>query len=196
MVLKGDSTLKLIFISFVKQELYKAISYFVERQYLVVQAMLDLGLDLNEVDRYGPVAWAVAERENNFNWDELDSKDEQVKEILEVSRRAQARQISQIGTWRDRTDNEWQYFLHGKGCLLTNTHTHEKINWNCPNVLSFDPYFFLDHLEWQLTSPERKHDLRNLQNWIEEKGSSSVIVLIEEMVEDAMINNDMTLPEA
>ena len=179
----------------VKQELYKAIAYFIERQHLVAQAMLDLGLDLKEVDKYGPVAWASAESGNDFNCDELDSEDERTKEILEVRKRAQANQVSQLGTWRDSTGTEWRYFLHGPGCLLTNTHTHEKINWNCPNALSFDPYFFLDHLEWQLASSKRRHNLKTLQSWIGEKGSSTVIGLIEEMVEAGLINSDMTLPD-
>jgi hypothetical protein len=41
----------------VKQELYKAIIYFIERQKLVAQAMLDLGLDLGLIARFGAIAW-------------------------------------------------------------------------------------------------------------------------------------------
>lgn len=112
--------------SVVKQELYDAISFFIERQHLVAQAMLDLGLDLKEVDRYGPVAWASSVKESIANWAEPDSEDTQVKEILEVVRRVQVRQVAQSGIWRDSDNNEWKYFLHGKGCLLTHSHTHEK----------------------------------------------------------------------
>jgi hypothetical protein len=42
----------------VKQELRRAIAYFIGRQRLVAQAMLDLGLNLDEIGRCGAMGWA------------------------------------------------------------------------------------------------------------------------------------------
>ena len=76
-----------------------------------------------------------------------------------MAKRASERNLSQRGIWRDDENNEWQYFLHGGGCRLTNMKTGEPIDWDCPDLNSYDKYKFLHHLEWQLSSPERADKL-------------------------------------
>jgi hypothetical protein len=180
----------------VQQEIYKSIAHFIKRQGLVAQAMHDLGLDLEEVGKYGAIAWASSagkDKTPNFNLDENAS--DETREMFDVARRAEARQVSQVGSWGET--GEWEYFLHGKGCRLRNVHTGEVIDWDCPNVLAFDPHFFLYHLEWQLETGFREDELRHTQQWIQQhpKGLKSVITLIQEMIDNGLINPDLTLPE-
>lgn len=42
----------------VKDELSNALAYFIERQKLVAQALVELGLDLNEVAEFKSAAWS------------------------------------------------------------------------------------------------------------------------------------------
>ena len=179
----------------IKQEIYKAIAYFIERQHLVAQAMRDLGLDLEEVGKWGAAAWTSGQetgKEPNFDLDE--SASDEMWELFNVARRAVARKLPQSSVWGNT--GEWTYFLHGTGCRLHNTHTGEIIDWNCPNVLAFDPYFFLKHLEWQLESHYRDEELQYTREWIQQQpeGLKSIISLIDEMVDNGLIDRDLTLP--
>lgn len=175
----------------VQQEVYQAIAYFIERQHLVAQAMQDLGLDLEEVGKWATVAWFSGQGTDKPRLEE-DASDEG-RELFEVMKRAIARNLSSTGSWGDT--GEWTYFLHGQGCMLRNAHTGEIINWNCPNVLAFDPYFFLDHLKWRLGSHHREDELQYTRAWIQQQpeGFRSILSLIEEMINDGLINKDMTL---
>lgn len=181
----------------VKQELYQAIAHFIERQHLVAQAMLDMGLDLEEVGKYGAIAWfsTGGTRLDEFDrlFRSLSSPSE--REMVDVGRRAEARNLSSTGTWKDHNGYEWDYFLHGGGCRLTNTRTGESVDWDCPNVRSFDPFSFIRHLEWQLSSPNRKDKLIHTQDWVQTNGMDSIILLIKEMIDDGLINKGMTLAD-
>ena len=144
----------------IKEELRNALAYFIERQKLVAQAMIELGLDLNEVGKFKAAAWASGPKTKNneaintmANFEEIE--DPYVRELFQVAKRASERNLSQSGTWQDKENNEWRYFLHGGGCRLTNIKTGEPIDWDCPDVNSYDRYKFTDHLEWQISSPER-----------------------------------------
>ena len=176
-----------------KQEIYDAIAYFIERQKLVAQAMIDMGLDLEEVGEYGSLVWSSNENVADAQLLEDDAlEDEQLRKIFAIAKRARARRLPQKGIWKDKNNDEWKYFLHGGGCLLTNVHTGERINWNCPNVLAFDLWFFLDHLEWQLKSPDRKDKFQNTRYWIQTLAGT----LISEMIEEGRINKNLTLNES
>ena len=144
-----------------KEELKNALDYFIERQKLVAQAMIDLGLDLNEVAKFKSAAWSSGSKleGNNSNSASVSSDNVQVQELFQVAKRASERNLSQSGIWRVDENNEWQYFLHGGGCRLTNMKTGEPIDWDCPDLNSYDKYKFLHHLEWQLSSPERADKL-------------------------------------
>jgi len=148
----------------VKDELRNALAYFIERQKLVAQAMIELGLDLNEVGKFKAAAWASgAKSKNNETINTMASfeeiEDPHVREMFQVAKRASERNLAQSGIWRDSENNEWRYFLHGGGCRLTNTKTGEPIDWDCPDINSYDRYKFFHHLEWQLTSSERAEKL-------------------------------------
>jgi hypothetical protein len=47
-------------------------------------------------------------------------------------------------------DHEWEYFMHGGGCKLTHTVTHEVIEWDAPDLQRFDPYWFTNWVSWFL----------------------------------------------
>ena len=185
----------------VKQELYKAITYFIGRQELVAQAMLDLDLDLDLVARFGAIAWVSGtwdlEDGGTRVWldrlDKLFVRDESTPEeeaLIAALKRNADRGYSQRGSWGE--NGEWEYYLHGKGCQLTHKKTWEQIDWNCPNRKTFDPFFFEAHLRWQLASSVHKGDLRHMAMWVEANGNGSVQELIEEMVEAGMF--DAPLP--
>jgi hypothetical protein len=55
---------------------------------------------------------------------------------------------TQLGYWGQ--DNEWAYFLHGRGCQLTHTITGEIVEWDAPDPYRFDPYWFARWLAWFL----------------------------------------------
>ena len=145
----------------VKDELSGALAFFIERQKLVAQALVELGLDLNEVAEFKAAAWSSGEKlkVDNSHIVSVNPDNAQMQELFQVSKRASERNLSQSGIWRDHENNEWQYFLHGGGCRLTNRKTGEPIDWDCPDVNSYDKYKFLHHLEWQLSYAERADKL-------------------------------------
>jgi hypothetical protein len=177
----------------VKQELYEAIAYFVERQALVAEAMRDLGLDLELVGQFGAVAWVSSVSHIVDGVEKLTELFEEGSIFHRVAEQAEVKRVPQIGTWVDDDAGVWKYFLHGGGCKLTNTATGEPIDWDCPDVLSFDPWKFRPHLEWQLDSPIRKGRLVCTADWVKENGLSSVEKLIREMKDEGLINQDYTL---
>ena len=83
-----------------------------------------------------------------------------------LAKQASERNLPQSGVWKDTQQNEWRYFLHGTGCFLTNLRTDEPIDWNCPDVNSYDTDKFLNHLIWQLSSPQRAETLLATHLWI------------------------------
>jgi hypothetical protein len=145
----------------VKDELSNALAYFIERQKLVAQALVELGLDLNEVAEFKSAAWSSGGKlkGDNSHIASVSPDNAQVQVLFQVAKRALEKNLSQSGIWRDHENNEWQYFLHGGGCRLTNRKTGEPIDWDCPDVNSYDKYKFLHHLEWQLSSSERADKL-------------------------------------
>jgi hypothetical protein len=170
----------------VKAELREALAYFMERQKLVAQAMTELGLDLNEVGEFGPIAWA-----SNPAVDQLSAQDKikreiakandaQIQKMLQLALRASERALPQSGIWQDRENNEWRYFLHGSGCRLTNVKTGEPIDWDCPDVNKYDKWKFMFHLMWQLSSSEREGKLISTDLWLR----NSLEPLLDEVTND------------
>ena len=180
-----------------KNELKDALVYFIDRQNLVAQAMLDLGLDLDLVGQFGAFAWVSGTwtlDDKTKSWlkqlGKLFAGDKYApgeQALIEAIKRNTERQFSQRGTWGN--DDKWEYFLHGGGCLLTNKETGEPINWDCPNIKSFDVFFFHNHLKWQLKWPDRKNHLKHLQLWIDKYEEASIDELIDEMKRDGIIEN-------
>ena len=152
----------------IKEELRNALAYFIDRQKLVAQAMTELGLDLNEVAEFKAFAWSSGAKSDKDD-DQIpmaipESENAYVKRLFQVAKQASERNLPQSGVWQDNEDNEWRYFLHGGGCRLTNIKTGEPIDWDCPDVNSYDRYKFFYHLEWQLTSSERAEKLMFSRN--------------------------------
>ena len=154
----------------IKEELRNALVYFIERQKLVAQVMTELGLDLNEVAEFKAFAWSSGAKldksDTQISTAIPESENTYVKKLFQVAKQASERNLSQSGVWRDNENNEWRYFLHGGGCRLTNIKTGEPIDWDCPDVNSYDRHKFSYHLEWQLSSPERAEKFiltRNLE---------------------------------
>ena len=179
----------------VKHELFRAIAFFIERQQLVAQAMLDLGLDLQFVSRFGALGWITSDSHTVKHVDKS-------RDLVDLHEAADTMHVPQSGVWRDGDQNEWRYFLHGGGCLLTNRITKEPIDWDCPNRLAFDSGFFCRHLAWQLKAPNRQDKLKHTRNWVQELNSMGrkdgcidiqVMRLLEEMVNDGLVNKDWTL---
>jgi hypothetical protein len=54
--------------------------------------------------------------------------------------------LTQSGYWGK--DREWRYFIHGRGCRLIHTATREPIEWNAPDLQRFDPYWFVNWVNW------------------------------------------------
>jgi hypothetical protein len=48
------------------------------------------------------------------------------------------------GTWGD-----WSYWLHGGGCRLVHSQTGERIEWDAPDLQSFDKNWFANWLDWR-----------------------------------------------
>jgi len=57
-------------------------------------------------------------------------------------------QATSQGYWGP--DNEWTYYLHGSGCRLIHTTTHERVEWNAPDLLCFDPWWLFYWSVWWL----------------------------------------------
>ena len=56
---------------------------------------------------------------------------------------------TQIGTWHE--NGEWDYYLHGHGCRLTNRTTGEPLDWSEPDIGRVDHSHFTYWAAWLLT---------------------------------------------
>src|SRR5687768_1832707 len=87
----------------VKAELREALAYFIERQKLVAQAMMELGLDLNEVAEFGPIVWASNSEtkglgiQDNIQREIAKSENPFIERMLQAALRASERNVSQSG---------------------------------------------------------------------------------------------------
>jgi hypothetical protein len=187
-------------ISSAKQELYHATVYYIERQQLVVQAMLDLKLDINAIGKFGALAWGYDELSNESSLAEIDhllqnTFDEHKREVLKARKYAMEVKVSRKGVWMDDTGQNWNYHLHGGGCLLQNIQTQEPLDWDCPNPKAFDSYFFARHLDWRLNTNQADEDIRNLRELLIEHDSiySLTDILIDELVKDGVTEGVQTV---
>lgn len=167
-----------------KDELYKAVLYFVERQQLVVQAMLDMKLDINAIGKFGALGWApsASSESGQKPLDRFDKElaNEHEREIYDILKCSEEIRVPRKGVWKDKSGHEWNYILHGGGCLLINPETQEPIDWDCPNPKAFDAFFFTAHLDWRLKQGDV--ELRHI-----EELQGEVKTLFSELVKDGLI---------
>ena len=155
------------FKNLVKQQLLDAISYYIERQKIVAQALTDLGFDINT------------------DWDQNDKTTwKETKAWLD-----HAGQIPQTGIWIDKDNNEWEYFIHGQGCRLINTRTREPIEWDAPNQARFTPDFFHENLFWQFKAEKRYDKIGAMHVWLKR----TIDELIDELIREGKIGQDHSL---
>jgi hypothetical protein len=104
---------------------YRLAGKFVERQEIVLHAMIELHPIL--MVRAGVIPQS------------------QLSPTLTIHSKSS---IVPVGDWGE--GKEWHYLLHGAGCLLIHKITNEPINWDAPDTQRFDRYWFVDWVEWAL----------------------------------------------
>lgn len=65
--------------------------------------------------------------------------------------------IRDIGVWNKY--GQWKYYLHGRGCRLTNLISGEIIEWDAPHVTDFKPDWFLNWVNWVKKVNRDYHEL-------------------------------------
>lgn len=124
---------------------YNLVAYFIQRQQLVVLAMLELnprGLDKEAL---------AIEVEPYF------------QDYRERRKKLQPGESFQSGIWK----HDWEYWVHGGGCRLTHLHTSERIEWDGPDPHEFDIYWFMNHLLWRCEHERHDPFIKQLLIWIE-----------------------------
>lgn len=109
----------------VHTQLYRLIQQFINRQEIVFQALKDLRPQI------------------------LISTGAITRHEIKVLQKSRF-YFPQIGFWGE--DNTWKYFIHGLGCKLIHVKTKEPLEWNAPNLNSFDIYWLSNWLKWYLES--------------------------------------------
>ncbi|NJM06539.1 hypothetical protein HC891_10610 [Candidatus Gracilibacteria bacterium] len=173
----------------VKEELVLAIQRFIERQFIVAQVIKDLGLHLDDMEQFGAIAWGWSPERNLHTFQQwaIESNDADTQVYFYISRRSSKRTIQQRGTWIDVYNQTWEYFLHGRGCDITNTETGEPIDWDCADINAFDAMFFVEHLQWQLQQVELTEHLSRTKGWLFTRNEFSIYKLIDELKEDGVL---------
>lgn len=69
----------------------------------------------------------------------------------------------QAGLWRA----EWRYWAHGLGCRLVHQHTGEPLEWDAPELLSFDERWFWTHLEWRIGQTSKPDKVAAHTLWLQ-----------------------------
>jgi hypothetical protein len=88
--------------------------------------------------------------------------------------------IPQTGIWK--LDTWWQYFLHGKGCRLTNIVSGEILDWNSYNTsgIDVDPYAFIRYLKWRVD--KQKH-FENIKKYTRKSDLEALIPLVHQILQ-------------
>lgn len=108
------------------------ILYFIERQRLVVLAVLDLSPKLLTMDQ-------------SANFPSIDLEP-YIDRFYERLGNIKSGESFQSGIWK----NDWKHWLHGKGCRLTHIQTGERLDWDAPDAHAFRIEWFWNHLDWRL----------------------------------------------
>ena len=184
--MKADFDLQLA-----KDELLQAITYFVQRQALVAQALQDFGLDLDAIAVLGAGGWTIGFEGAKQLYQMLPQNfEDNFRNALQRMIENQTPSVNQIGTWEDKAGETWNYFMHGGGCRLINAITGEVIDWDCPDTTRFDRFKFAFHLEWQIQNfPNNySHLTKYLSNGVLH---SIEHMLIPELVNEGRLRKDL-----
>lgn len=84
--------------------------------------------------------------------------------------------LTQSGYWGE--DKEWRYFIHGRGCRLIHTVTKEPIEWDAPDVQRFDPYWFVNWVDWLLTQEDKSEHIRIIKTQCKDQHNEDVKTLV------------------
>jgi hypothetical protein len=117
----------------IQNAVFSTVLGFVKRQEIALKALSELR----------PVILRIAGKR-----DFTDTQDGVTQEKADVP---------SIGYWGEKS--EWEYFIHGLGIKLIHTTTREPIEWDGPDVNTFDQYWFLEHLEWLLEQGTDNEDI-------------------------------------
>lgn len=121
-----------------KRQLFYLVEIFVTRQAIVKKAMQELRPDL--LLRYDKSISTI--------------------ELIEIAKAYLGTPFR--GVWQD--DNDWNYYIHGAGCRLTNMDTGEPLEWAAPNLDEFYDEWFLTWLNWYVENHEASEEIQKLQN--------------------------------
>ncbi|HKJ39712.1 MAG TPA: hypothetical protein VJ972_13125 [Anaerolineales bacterium] len=171
----------------VKKELIETITYFVQRQELVAQALKEFGLDLNIMGILGAIGWTLgSEGAKEFFTVSTTKLEGDFINALQKMAESNIPSVKQTGQWTDKNGDIWNYFMHGGGCRLTNKKTDELIDWDCPNPTHFDAFKFCYHLKWQTKNFPNKYP--HLIKYLHEHDIYTIEhKLIPELVNDGKI---------
>ena len=104
--------------------LYTVLLLFVQRQHIVYELLYDIHPD--------------------FLFDIKALSDDNIDAFMEITEQYQ--HIPGSGFWGK--DNEWEYWIHGRGCRITHVITEELIEWDTPDPLVFDRDWFTKYVNW------------------------------------------------
>ena len=107
------------------------IVYFLERQRLVMLAMLDVSPVLLTMDGADILSIDLTPYIELFQ-----EKHAHIQDPMDMYQ----------GIWK----RDWKYRLHGIGCKLTHIHTNEPLEWDAPNSHAFRFDWFWEHLMWRM----------------------------------------------
>jgi hypothetical protein len=120
------------------------ILHFIERQQIVIQAMIQFRPDLIrsfEIDK--TLGIEIEAQYQYFLKNYLGNDD-----------------IFQ-GIW----NKDWRYRLHGHGCKLENINTNEPLEWDAGDPLAFDLNWFGTHLDWRIQREMAQPYIKTFLDW-------------------------------
>jgi hypothetical protein len=132
------------------------VAYFVQRQRIVVLAMLDI---------HPTVLGHTAQRLLGINLEVYQKVHREKRNSLARTKDDNAIRSLFDGVWK----NEWQFFRHGGGCKLTHLRTGEPIEWDAPDPQAITTHRFLDNLAWRLNNDMDDPFVSRCQQWLEEE---------------------------
>ncbi len=157
------------------QTMYHLISLFVSRQTLVFEALRELRPQI------------------------LISTGAMVKDQIETVHKSRF-DTPPTGYWGANQD--WKYFLHGLGCKLVHITTQEPIEWDAPDLKSFDRYWFINWLKWYVNYSEEKDSISFLKSMNSNTIDIFALEMLSKLEADKMLfrrspqhSNEYTLKE-